>query len=201
MAWEPDYVTTAEQAAYMRIGGAYDDDELALIVTAASRAVDGTCNRQFGKSTGAETRRYPARFDHGRCLWVVDTDDFMSTTGFLVEVGGVEVTDCHEAPDNADLLGVPWTRIEFGRYSSVIPTIDSEFRVDVTLNEWGWSQVPAAVIGAAKLQGSRFHSRRDAPFGVAGSPDQGSEMRLLARLDPDVAVMLGPRYRRARRPR
>ena len=48
---------------------------------------------------------------------------------------------------------------------------------------------------ATLLQASRLAARRDSPFGVAGSPDAGSEMRLLARVDPDVAVALEP-YRR-----
>jgi hypothetical protein len=46
------------------------------------------------------------------------------------------------------------------------------------------------VLAAAKLQCARWNFRRDAPAGVAGSPDQGSEIRLLSRLDPDVAVSL-----------
>jgi hypothetical protein len=60
---------------------------------------------------------------------------------------------------------------------------------------WGWTAVPATIKKATLLQASRFYKRRDAPFGVAGSPDMGSEMRLLAKVDPDVEVMLGD-YRR-----
>jgi hypothetical protein len=40
------------------------------------------------------------------------------------------------------------------------------------------------------LQASRLDFRRVAPAGVAGSPETGSEVRLLARVDPDVAVSL-----------
>jgi hypothetical protein len=42
------------------------------------------------------------------------------------------------------------------------------------------------------MQASRLLSRRDAPFGIAGSPEMGSEMRLLAKLDPDVDLLVQP---------
>jgi hypothetical protein len=55
---------------------------------------------------------------------------------------------------------------------------------------WGWTAVPVAVKQATLLQASRFFSRRHSPYGVAGSPELGSEIRLLARVDPDVGVSL-----------
>ena len=60
---------------------------------------------------------------------------------------------------------------------------------------WGWAAVPSTIKQATLLQASRLLARRDAPFGIAGSPDVGSEIRLLARVDPDVAVAVAP-YRR-----
>lgn len=53
-------------------------------------------------------------------------------------------------------------------------------------------EIPSAVKQACLIQASRFFTRRYAPFGVAGSPDSGSEIRLLAKVDVDVAVILGP---------
>lgn len=50
--------------------------------------------------------------------------------------------------------------------------------------------VPASINLATLIQAARFVKRRDAPFGVAGSPDMGNELRLLARLDPDVLVLV-----------
>lgn len=54
-----------------------------------------------------------------------------------------------------------------------------------------FSPVPSMVKLATQLQASRWAKRRDAPFGIAGSPEMGSELRLLARLDPDVEILLG----------
>jgi hypothetical protein len=89
---------------------------------------------------------------------------------------------------NAAAEGKPWTRLLVDADSAVVPT-GAEYEVAATVI-WGWTAFPKAVTLAARLQASRFHSRRDSPYGVAGSPDTGSEMRLLARVDPDVGVSL-----------
>lgn len=54
------------------------------------------------------------------------------------------------------------------------------------------STVPAGVNTATLIQAARFFKRRDSPYGVAGSPEMGSELRLQAKLDPDVYVMIKP---------
>ena len=61
---------------------------------------------------------------------------------------------------------------------------------------WGWPAVPTSVKVATLLQASRFAIRRDSPYGIAGSPSEGSELRLLAAVDPDVKVAIGKKYRR-----
>jgi hypothetical protein len=71
------------------------------------------------------------------------------------------------------------------------PQSSDDYEATITV-KWGWTAFPVPVVNAAKLQTARFVARRDSPYGIAGSPDQGSEMRLLARVDPDVAVILRP---------
>jgi hypothetical protein len=61
--------------------------------------------------------------------------------------------------------------------------------VDVTAR-FGWNAVPAGVSGATWLQVNRWNARRESPYGVAGSPTEGSEVRLSAVLDPDVRAIL-----------
>jgi hypothetical protein len=58
--------------------------------------------------------------------------------------------------------------------------------------------VPPTIKLATQLQASRWLKRRDAPFGIAGSPELGSELRLLAKLDPDVEVLLDGHGERTR---
>lgn len=197
MAWAPDYVTVEKLASYLRIDDPADDPELALAITDASRAIDHAANRQFGLIDNPEARAYPARFDYGRGRWVVDVDDFQTATGLVVTVDGTAVTVFGREPVNAAQKGRPWTRLAFTDDSEAVPSC-SPYEVVVTAR-WGWTEVPATVEQAALLQASRFFTRRNAPFGVAGSPDAGSEMRLLAKVDPDVAVSLTA-YRRVRSP-
>ena len=112
-------------------------------------------------------------------------DDLSAAAGLTVTSDGVAVTDYTLMPLNAEADGRPYTWIIFGGTVSTI-----EGAISLTSTAWGWSAVPASVVQATELQASRFFKRRDAPFGVAGSPDMGSELRLLARLDPDVDVLL-----------
>lgn len=187
MAWKPDYITSAELTAFARTDSA-DDAEAATIVTTVSRAVDKHCNRQFGQVAAAEQRFYTPRWNRRRCLWIVDIDDLMTTTGLIVATSTGTITEFDLEPRNAAAEGVPWTKIVIRKANTVtIKGEDNEFQ---PTGKWGWSGIPVPVKQASKLQGSRLLARRESPYGVAGSPQQGSEVRLLARLDPDVAVIL-----------
>lgn len=189
MAWAPDYVTDADLKAFMRIGDTVDDVEIALAIATASRAVDDHCNRQFGVVAVAEQRLYTARPDHERGWWVVGIDDLQTVTDLAVVITDVGTsTDFVKEPVNAAAKGRPWTRLAIDATSSVVPT--GEPHEVAATGRWGWTAVPTVVKQATLLQASRFMVRRDSPYGIAGSPDQGSELRLLARLDPDVAVSL-----------
>ena len=200
MAWAPDYCTAAELKEFVRIGDAVDDSRVALAITAASRAVDRACNRQFGVLSVAAARYYTGRYDSDRGRWVVDIDDLMTTSSLVVAVDddadltyGGTITDYRTVPLNAAAESRPWTQLVINDTSTVQPTTTVD-AVKVTAL-WGWSAVPDAVKTATLLQSSRFLARRNSPYGIAGSPEQGGEVRLLAKLDPDVGVILGP-YRR-----
>lgn len=202
MAWAPDYASTGELAALVRIGDTLDDAHLALAIAAASRAIDHTTNRQFGQLAAVEDRYYTARWDRQACRWVVSIDDLMVSAGLVVKVDGLDdgtypdviaAGSVRLGPVNAAAKGRPWTELVIWSDASVQPT-GLEAGVQVTAR-WGWSSVPTAIKQACLMQASRLLARRDAPFGIAGSPEVGSEMRLLARLDPDVSVAVAP-YRR-----
>ena len=193
MTWRPDYIDLSALKSYLHVDDADDADdvEFGLWITAASRAVESRTNRQFGQETTAVTRTYrrPARFDAEACLWTIDIDDLMDTTGFTVN--GVAYADSGAVllPDNAPLDGVPYERLAFSTFQA---------SPNVLVGRWGWNEVPSQVGAAVRLQCNRWNFRRDAPQGVAGSPDQGSEVRMLARLDPDVATSLIGLSRRRR---
>jgi uncharacterized phiE125 gp8 family phage protein len=200
MAWAPDYATSAELKAYVRIGDNDDDAQVALAVTAASRAIDRACNRQFGQTSTAEDRYYTATWNRKHCWWMVRIDDLMTTDGLTIHYDSEgdqtytgEIDEYLLLPRNSAVEGRPWTALVALPSSTTTPgDIESAVRVHGT---FGWSSVPSTIKQAVLLQASRFLARRDSPFGVAGSPDIGSEMRLLAKLDPDVALAVRPYYR------
>src|SRR5262249_33052254 len=115
MTWAPDYVTSADLKAYTRIDDNIDDAQVALAVTAASRAIDKATSRQFGQVAVAEERVYTARWDRRRCVHTVRIDDLQTITSFALEVGGAAVTDYTLEPRNAVVKGLAWTEL-------VIPT-------------------------------------------------------------------------------
>lgn len=202
MPWAPDYATLAQLRSDLRIpaGDTADDTELTFAITAASRAIDHATNRQFGSVTPVEARHYEGRWDRSWARWVIDVDDIHSSTGLLVAVDDNDdqvfdqsITDYRLAPINAPDTGRPWTQIIVNSDSAIAPTA-ARASVQVTAL-FGWAAVPETIKAATIRQAARFYYRREAPFGVAGSPSVGSEIRLLSQVDPDVAVMVRP-YRR-----
>jgi hypothetical protein len=195
VTWAPDYCTVAEVKSYLRIDDTDDDVLLGLWVTAASRAVDKHCGRQFGQVASTETREYrPDRSDHHhdhyRQWWpywthylgahVYQIDDLMDVDDLtVIDADANVITDYELGPVNAPQKGRPYERLI------------THHRGPLTLDGlWGWPAVPAAVKVATMLQAARLAARRDSPFGIAGSPSDGSELRLLATLDPDLKTSL-----------
>lgn len=201
MAWAPDYATAAQLKSYVGILEAnLDEAEIALAITASSRAIDRACSRQFGLVDTVEDRYYTPRWDKRLCRWVIEIDDLMTTTGLLVNADLDDDATYDDTidqyalkPVNSAPKGRPWTQIVVHPSSSVLPT-NRQDSVEVTAR-FGWTAVPDAITQACLLQASRVFKRKEAPFGVAGSPEYGSEMRLLAKVDPDVEVIIGP-YKR-----
>lgn len=181
MTWGPDYVTSSEVKAWTRIADTLDDAQIALYVTTASRAVDKFCGRQFGQVAAVETREYTAAWDRHLGKYVTVLDDIQDIDDLtVVDADANVLTDYSLDPPNAAQKGRPYERL--------ISSTGGVLTVD---GLWGWTAVPPAVKTATLLQTSRLAKRRDSPFGIAGSPDQGgNEQRLLATLDPDLKTSL-----------
>ena len=199
MAWKPKYATDAEVASIiLQVTGLNESDPwVGLVNEAASRAVDSHTRRQFGLlDTPTEMILSDVSYRGDRGRYVVQIPDLMTEAGLVIEVAGQTVTDGYRLePSSAAVDGKPWTRLALpaGASYSWYP-----YEPEATLTaRWGWSAVPATVKAAELLQVQRFFMRRGSPFGVAGSPDVGSELRLLAKVDPDVGVMLADYVRPA----
>ncbi len=198
MPWAPAYVSADDVAEFARVDDAVDDVDYARAAETASRAIDDVCNRQFGK-TLSEARFYTPRWSHTRQAWVIETDDFVSITEVAVDPGDgtwatVELVSVQKLDANAPAKSRPFERIAVRR-ALMPPFAYPDDCVRVT-GVFGWASIPVAIEEATLLQASRLASRRDAPFGIAGSPENGSELRLLAKVDPDVAVAVKSYVRR-----
>jgi hypothetical protein len=196
VTWAPDYITLANLKSWLRVTDTVDDAEFPVWITAASRAIDRATNRQFGQVAAPVAtvyRRAPV-YDPTTGLFVLRIDDVQTTTGLLVNGVAYASSGATLLPDDAPLRGVPWTALGLLSW----PTLSSPGApvINTITAQWGWTSTPVQVTAACRLQVSRWNFRRDSPAGVAGSPDQGSEMRLLARLDPDVATTLSGLTRR-----
>lgn len=211
MAWAPDYATTAELEAFTRVPDSNDAAVEARAITASSRAVDFATNRQFG-NVAAEARYYQACYSRTTNRWELEIDDLMDSTGVTVAADldgsgayATVVTGWQLYELNAAQKGRPWESIRlpagsFDAVGEIVPwwdrsRIGRQGAACKVVAPWGWSAVPVTIKEAVLLQSSRLTQRRDSPYGIAGSPQAGSELRLLAKLDPDVQVMVRPYLR------
>lgn len=194
MPWAPNYIAAEDLADYVRTDVESDRPELALACAAASRAIDLATYRQFG-STASEVRTYTPKWSPKRGMWVVECDDlFAAPTAITVDTAAdgtfsttVDASAAVLLPVNNVAEGKPYERVGLRRASLTASALDPD-SVRLTA-PWGWTAgIPETIFLASRLQASRFFARRNSPYGIAGSPDQGSEIRLQARADPDVAL-------------
>jgi hypothetical protein len=177
----------------------------ALVLEAASRAIDASCGRSFKVAAASPSARVFTAYGYQSAVYpftpyvpnwhyTLPIDDVVSTTGMIVATDSTGngdytnvITDYRVGPANAQDKGIPYTLLIFdtGVYP---PTIKEGVQVTAL---WGWDAVPNTIVQATLMQAARFIKRRDAAFGVAGSPEMGAQIRLLSRIDPDVAVVEG----------
>lgn len=195
MAPTNGYCTTAELKARLWPYGvtpdAYDDTIFDQVVTAVSRWIDRFCGRRFYTSAEDETRYFTA-VDASELLG----GDLVSVTSLATDEDGDRTyertwaaTDYDLLPANASLEGLPYWMIGVTPNGNYVFPVNLRKAVKI-VGKWGFSSCPADVKEACLLQCERIYKRKDAPFGVVGSPEAGGEMRLIQKLDPDVAAML-----------
>jgi len=199
------YATRNQIKAALRIGTAdtIDDDLIDNCAGAASRLIDGYCNRQFWSVGSATTRVYTAEND-----FYCSIDDIAGTAITLKTSGATDGTfdvtwtpsDYQLEPLNGRLDGLQWSYDKIRAVGDYLfPTVNGNYGeqalVQVTA-VFGWPSVPEPVTQATIIQASRIFKRYDSPLGVAGFGDLGA-IRVSRFLDPDMAQLVEP-YRRMR---
>jgi hypothetical protein len=199
------YATRNQVKAALRIGTAdtIDDDLIDNCVGAASRLIDGYCNRRFWQSGTAEARVFQAE-DSFYCSIddIAGTAVTLKTSSFAD--GNFDVTwtasDYQLEPLNGNLDGLTWSYDKIRAVGDYLfPTVNANYGeqalVQVTAI-FGWPAIPEPVTQATIIQASRIFKRYDSPLGVAGFGDLGA-IRVSRYLDPDMAQLVEP-YRRMR---
>ena len=199
------YATRNQIKAALRIGTAdtIDDDLIDNCAGAASRLIDGYCNRQFWSVGSATTRVYMAENE-----FYCHIDDIAGTAITLKTSGATDgvfdvtwsTTDYQLEPLNGRLDGLQWSYDKIRAVGDYLfPTVNGNYGeqalVEVTA-VFGWPSVPEPVTQATIIQASRIFKRYDSPLGVAGFGELGA-IRVSRFLDPDMAQLVEP-YRRMR---
>ncbi len=193
MALTNAYCTLAELKASLAITDSVDDTPLEAAITATSRMIDDYTGRFFYRNgtTQSPVARYYTPLDP----WTMNMDDSVSITEVATDDNFNQTwdtvwstSDYMLEPVNNPQRGWPVNRIlAIGRY--VWPYyLPQSCRIT---GVWGWNAVPAEINMATLIQAARLFTRRQSPFGIAGSPDLGT-VRLTAKLDADVEALLRP---------
>jgi len=187
------YGTLAEIKGRLGIvtGDTADDTKMESIVEAISRAIDMQCSRRFYLDGSDATRYFTAEFGD-----VLYPGDLVSVTTLATDVSGSRTygitwaaTDYDLEPFNAALDGKPYTKVcasPLGLYS--FPTLARGVKL---IGKWGWPSVPKPIAEACLLAGEKLFKRKDAVFGVVGSPEMG-QLKQMLRDDPDLAILVNP---------
>jgi len=189
------YCTLADVKSALRITDSVDDSLIELSIEAASREIDGYCQRAF-YSTSA------TRVFNSTNSFLCETDDIISVTTLKTSVSGTSydttwpTTDFQLEPLNGVAAGLvqPYTRVRAIGLNlfpiwNVTGTYSNFASVQIT-GVFGWSTVPTAIKQAAILLAMRQFKRYDSPLGVAGFGDIG--VMRVGRVDPDVEALLMP---------
>jgi len=173
-----------------------DNARLERVIETVSRAIDEYTG-QFFYDTGADddqTRYYTAR--PTRRGIVVPTDPVQTVTtlsvattdggGYSERASSTWVLEPRNNPSESPAR--PYEAVRFPRITfQMVPD-----GVEI-VGRFGWAAIPPQVTEACLIQASRIQKRKDAPFGIADIPSlDGGGMRLSARLDPDVELLLKP---------
>ena len=201
MAIENGYAPLADVKAALRITDTVDDGLLEISIEAASREIDGFCERFF-YSTSATRVYLPTD------SLTTHTDDIQTVTTLKVDTAGDgtfdqtwTTSDFQLSPLNGIAGGIetPFNTVSaVGDYLFPIyqpRNVEAQQASVQIVGVFGFASIPTAVKQACIILSMRQFSRYQSPMGVMGMGDLG--MIRIGRVDPDVEKLLMP-FRRMR---
>lgn len=196
------------EALKSRLNITDDDDDLELhgACFAASRWIEGHCERTFWRTLATEARTFAP--DNWWVLKLPEYNDLVSVTSILTDPAGDGTYEVAWATTDYQLLtGMggdrynaqagperrPYTAVKSvgtQRWPWVYTIPSRSDRVQIT-GVFGWPAVPRAVKQAAQMLAAEVFRRKDAPLGVSG---EGAFVQTFA-ANVTALSLLGP-YRR-----
>lgn len=184
------------------------DPRRTSVLSAVSRAIERICGRQFnnmsvnGSFVGvvATSRDFvPDDLRHCRIDELFDNSDLV----LLTDSGGQgdfqntwnSQTDVEYRPHNGleDGIPVPYNQLRACRGLYFPRYVGTPYRreavVRLTTKNWGWATVPDPIHEATLVSANEIYKLKDAPFGVAGTTQYGTEIRI--RQDSYLMGLLG----------
>ncbi len=174
-----------------------DDAIFESIIEAASRAIDIHCSRFF-YTNAAQARFFTA--DDGDLLFLPDDLVSIDSSGLVTDDDGDRTyentwatTDYILLPTNASTDGKPYTMIEIDPFGSYSFPVGVRRGVKIT-GTWGYAaSVPVGIKEVCLLLAEQMIARKDAIYGVIGSPT-GERLMQMARdmlnSDPHMSMIL-----------
>jgi hypothetical protein len=170
-----------------------DDTVLESVVTGISRAIEEETHRRFYTTASDEVRYYSP--DDSYTL--MPDEDIISVAKIEIDQDGdrtyeteLAATDWELWPYNAALNGKPYLEIRIATPNAayVWPILPRSVKVT---GKFGYSaSTPAAIREACLLSAQKLFRRKDAIFGVVGSPEMGV-LKQMMRDDPELQLLMG----------
>lgn len=188
MAITNGYATLSQLKTYLSTSTTNEDSRMESAIESASRAIDAECRRVF--YSFSDVRYYQAEASD----YIALPDDVLTITELACDRGNrnyvtLSVTDYELEPGHT-----PYTSIHQSPTSrQPFPTNRRGIRITGTFGHNTTGSYPDAINQACLILAVRFLKRRDAAFGVIGTPELGYT-RIQAK-DPEVRMLIQP-YRR-----
>lgn len=186
MAITNGYATLAQIKTYLSTSSTNDDARLELSIEAASRAIDAECRRVFYSTIA--TRYFTAESSDFCNL----DDDLISVTEIAVDVGQRSYTALSASEYELEPINSPPYQRVFLSYQATHIFNTDRRGIKIT-GSWGYNATgsyPQGINTACLILAVRYFKRRDAAFGVLGTPELGFQ-RITAK-DPEVRSLLNP---------
>lgn len=196
------YCEASDVKTALAIGTADTTDDALIdeVITAASRAIDEYCGTIFYSINNGTALFTAADYNN---VFSYDLP-IQSITSLATDGDGSGSYETSWAATDYALLPANAAKMDgtgAKPYSQIQTTASgaNAFPAELTngvriVGSFGWPAVPTAVKLATIAQSAMLFEGRRAPFGVIGSTDQGTVMRMSARMHPE-AVMLLEGYR------